>query len=236
MKPQEPAPQIRDNGIELLRVLCGSRAYGLADDDSDFDYHGVFAVPTSRILSIGQKIKETSWIEGESEDNTAWEVRHFLELALSCNPTVLETFVAPVVINTRWGADIRQLFHHVLSRRKVYDSFQGYAHNQRKKMFDPAGGVLAGERMWKFAVTYLRSLYHGTQLLRYGSYDLMLPDSIRSDLRRVKIGEVRKGEVINAAEGLLEELTDAYLHSKIPEEPSVGPINDFLLALRKELW
>ncbi|KKK67334.1 hypothetical protein LCGC14_2955100, partial [marine sediment metagenome] len=158
--------QVRDAGIEILRVLCGSRAYGLHDDDSDFDYHGIFVVPTNRLLSIGPKIRETAWVEGTEQDNTAWEVGHFLKLAVQCNPTILETFVAPVEMQDGWGERVRALFPYVISRKQVYEAFRGYSRNQRKKMFEPTGGVRAGERMWKFAVAYIRVLYHGIRLLR----------------------------------------------------------------------
>ncbi len=229
--------QVSEAGIEILRVLCGSRAYGIHDDDSDFDYHGIFAVPTSRLLSIGPKIKETAWIEGQEQDNTAWEVGHFLKMAVQCNPTVLETFVAPVETTTKWGDRIRELFPYVISRKRVYESFRGYSHNQRKKMFEPTGGVRAGERMWKFAVAYLRVLYHGLELLQTGTYNPHIGDSERRNfLRKIKLGEVDKGTIINAAEMHQSDLTDAYLQSSIPEEPSMDTVNEVLLALRQDMW
>lgn len=229
--------QVREAGIEILRVLCGSRAYGLHDDDSDFDYHGIFVVPTSRLLSIGPKIRETAWIEGEDQDNIAWEIGHFLRMAAQCNPTVLETFVAPIESTTKWGNCIRDLFPYVISRKRIYESFRGYAHNQRKKMFEPTGGVRAGEWIWKFAVAYLRVLYHGTELLQAGIYCPYIDDSKRRDfLRAVKLGEVDKGTIINAAEILQSDLTDAYLESNVPEEPNMDKVNETLLALRQNMW
>ena len=229
--------QVSEAGIEILRVLCGSRAYGIHDDDSDFDYHGIFVVPTSRLLSIGPKIRETAWIEGEEQDNTAWEVGHFLKMATQCNPTVLETFVAPIESTTKWGDSIRELFPYVISRKRVYESFRGYSHNQRKKMFEPTGGVRAGERMWKFAVAYLRVLYHGVELLQTGTYCPRIGDSERRNfLRAIKLGEVDKGTIINTAEMFQSDLTDAYLQSNISEEPSMGAVNETLLALRQDMW
>ena len=48
----------------LLKVIVGSRAHGLAGPESDYDYRGVFLHPTSHILSIGAKPKQTDWVEG----------------------------------------------------------------------------------------------------------------------------------------------------------------------------
>ena len=229
--------QVKEAGIEILRVLCGSRAYGLHDDDSDFDYHGIFVVPTSRLLSIGPKIRETAWIEGEEQDNTAWEVGHFLKMAVQCNPTVLETFVAPIETTTKWGDRIRKIFPYVISRKRIYKSFKGYSHNQRKKMFEPTGGVRAGERMWKFAVAYLRVLYHGIELLQTGIYDPYIgQEQRRNFLQAIKMGEIDKGTIVNTAENLQSSLTDAYLESSVSEEPSMDTVNETLLALRQDMW
>src|SRR3954447_11469464 len=81
--------------IEILKVIVGSQAHGLATERSDYDYRGVFVVPTSELLKIGgDAVKHTSWIEGK-EDDTSWEISKFLFMATKCNPTVLETFLAP---------------------------------------------------------------------------------------------------------------------------------------------
>lgn len=79
----------------ILRTIVGSQAHGLATLDSDFDYRGVFINPTSEILSLKGGTKQTNWIEGK-EDDTSWELGHFLHLATKCNPTILEVFLAPL--------------------------------------------------------------------------------------------------------------------------------------------
>jgi Predicted nucleotidyltransferase. len=61
------------------------------------------------LLTLGTPHATTTWIEGK-EDNTSWEIGHFLHLATKCNPTILETFLAPVVETTPWGDELRALF------------------------------------------------------------------------------------------------------------------------------
>lgn len=82
---------------EILKVLVGSHAHGLATPESDYDYRGVYVIPTKDILSLGFNYKGSHWIEGETEDNTSYEIGHFLHLATKCNPTILEVFKAPEV-------------------------------------------------------------------------------------------------------------------------------------------
>ena len=238
--------QVKTDGIEILRVLCGSRAYGLHDEDSDYDYHGVYVVPTHKILSIGYNLKETSWIEGQDQDNTAWEVGHFLKMAIQCNPTVLETFVAPVeqspwipVVSggeINFGHRILALFPHVLSRQRIYDAFRGYASNQRKKMFEPYGEDKE-RRAIKASVAYIRSLYHGTVLLANGMYSpLISQHKFRTELLEIKAGKWGKGAIIALSEDWEGRLKEAYENSTVQLEADLDTINAELLDIRKELW
>ena len=41
---------------EILKVLVGSRAHELHNKNSDYDYRGVFVLPTSEIFSLNYKI------------------------------------------------------------------------------------------------------------------------------------------------------------------------------------
>ena len=43
---------------EILRVLVGSRAHGLAQPDSDYDYRSVIRYETRDLLALGPKPKE----------------------------------------------------------------------------------------------------------------------------------------------------------------------------------
>lgn len=121
---------------QILKVLVGSQAHGLAGPDSDYDYRGVFVVPTDKILSIGTgKIKNTHWIEDDVDD-TSWELGHFLHMATKCNPTVLEAFLAPVAESTEDGEMVIELFDAVWNAKGVRDAFIGYGLNQRKKFLE----------------------------------------------------------------------------------------------------
>jgi hypothetical protein len=228
--------------LEILKVLAGSRAYGLEEDDSDFDYRGVFVVPTSQLLSVGlPKIKETQWIEG-GEDDVSWELRHFCELALHCNPNVMEVFVAPPAIITDkpiWeGEELRGLFSAFVSRKRVYDAYRGYAKNQRVKMFEPTGGVRAGERSWKFASNYLRVLRQGAELLQDPEHWSVFVKNgdWKNFLLDVKHGEISKGVIIDEATILENILTESYLNSNMQEEAQLDKINEFIISVRYNRW
>lgn len=238
--------KVQNEGYEILRVLCGSRAYGLHSEESDFDYHSIYVVPTTRLLSIGPKIKASSSV-GDSEDNTAWELQHFLELALKGNPTVIETFVAPSVPipqelpplnleNTSLGEELRALFPYIVSRRAVYDSFRGYASSQMHKATVRETNL---RRQLKAASAYVRTLWHGTMLLKYGTYETMLPKEIKEVCMfyRTWSGDEFPKHNFQADSARMEEcITKGYRYSKVPEEANIEKVNEFLVGVRKEVW
>lgn len=224
--------------IEILKVLVGSQAHGLATPDSDFDYRAVFIVPTSELLLLGAKPKTTSWLEGK-EDNTSWELAHFLNMAVHCNPTILECFLAPLSENTlstpgaNWqlGQELRALFPHIWNSVDVSNAFVGYGLNQRKKYLDDKEG-----RASKFAVAYLRTLYQAYELLATGTFTIEIAKTdIGPTLKRWKNGEHEVGEVVGLCHQWELKVKKAF-EDHPDKKTNIEPINEFLLKVRKENW
>jgi len=228
---------------QILKVLVGSRAHGLAQADSDYDYRGVYVTPTSQLLKLGSGgYKGVHWVEGEKEDDTAYEIGHFLHLATKSNPTILEVFGGPIAETTPLGTELRNLFPLVWDSRRVVDAFGGYSLNQRKKMLDDKYEFR--ERKWKYACAYIRTLLQGIYLLRTGEIVVevtTLPSNRkwRDDLLEIKKGEWSVGKIVDTAEQLKTGLYDAY--ERAQEEgrenhTDLDAINAFLLKVRKEYW
>jgi len=115
----------------LLIVIRGSQAYGTNLPTSDTDYAGVYIQSQKDIL--GTKYKEQ--INDDKNDTVFYEIRRFLELLASNNPTILELLNTPedCVIY------IHPLFSKILERRDEFitkvcaKSFGGYGIQQIKK-------------------------------------------------------------------------------------------------------
>jgi len=226
----------------ILSVLVGSRSHGLHNIDSDYDYRHVVVTPTSELLKLGTKYKSNSFLEGK-EDQTMYEIGHFLHLATKCNPSVLEVFKAPMqpVAYTKaeiqriniWGSKLIALFPYVWNPTGVFEAFRGYAHNQRKKMQDKTNKL--NGRQPKFAVAYLRTLINLCDLLRTGTFSVEIKDeSVKQDLLRIKSGDFTSGEVVDLADALLDEAE--ILRDQCTHEPNIDKVNKFLLEIRKEFW
>jgi predicted nucleotidyltransferase len=115
----------------LYLVIRGSHAYGTNVETSDTDYAGVFIQSMENILGN----KYTEQINDDTNDTVIYEVRRFLELLGSNNPTVLE------LLNTPEDCIIYKdsSFDLILNDREKFitkicaKSFGGYAKQQISK-------------------------------------------------------------------------------------------------------
>ena len=251
-----------ENIIPIVRVLVGSKAHGLDDPDSDSDYRSVYALPTEKILSLNFKYKGSTWLEGDSEDNTAWEIGHFLSLAQQNNPTILEVFFAPKdrtveesVAGAYFSKKLGELFPYIFHPVKAFNAFCGYGKNQQKKFLDKKDN-----RPHKYAAAHIRTLYNLIELLKTGTMTIRVGDKpdIGPTLKRIKHGEYRMGEIVDLTHSLeleaqsildLKRITteiknlmndktenEIDIFSKFPEEVCYEKVNDFLLEVREAFW
>ena len=215
----------------ILKVLVGSQAHGLADENSDFDYRGVFVMPTSEILKIGGTTENTHWIEGKVDD-TSWEIGHFLKLAVHCNPTILETFLSPVITETEEGKELRALFPYIWNTNDVRNAFIGYGFNQRKKMLEDKDN-----RPWKYACAYLRTLFNAHELLGTGTFTIKVSEKkIGAILKDIRQGKLKYGEIIDVCRYWEEKINTLLTTQQTEKHTDIEKINEFLLKVRKNNW
>lgn len=156
----------------IHKVLVGSQLHGLANEDSDYDYRGVHVYPLPHVLSPFKRLKNTSWIEGDT-DNTSYELADFCKQAVQGNATILEVLFSNRIEETtdlgKMLTDNREKF---LDTTRIVAAAKGYAHNQFNKMnlFDPDA------RTPKFAVAYLRVMWQTEQFLLTGDFPCQITD------------------------------------------------------------
>lgn len=115
----------------LLIVIRGSQAYGTATPTSDTDYAGVYIQVESDIYGTAYKEQ----INDSKNDTVFYEIKRFLQLTASNNPTILE------LLNTPEDCIIYKdpIFDLILERKDQFiskvcaNSFGGYAIQQIKK-------------------------------------------------------------------------------------------------------
>jgi predicted nucleotidyltransferase len=115
----------------LLIVIRGSQAYGTATPTSDTDYAGVYIQTEADIYGTAYKEQ----INDSKNDTVFYEIKRFLQLTASNNPTILE------LLNTPEDCIIYKdpIFDLILERKDEFiskvcaNSFGGYAIQQIKK-------------------------------------------------------------------------------------------------------
>lgn len=220
-----PEDLVRDHIV--YACVTGSRAFGLATEDSDTDRRGVFLAPTALFWRFE---KPPAHVEGPGEERFGWELERFCELALRANPNVLECLHSPLVeYADATGRELLALRGAFLSRR-AHASFTRYATGQRRKL--DADVRTHGAPRWKHAMHLLRLLASAGDLLRTGTLTVDVGD-LRERLLEVKRGEVPWPEVESWMTRLAARADEAYATSPLPGEPDVRRVEDFLVRTRR---
>lgn len=210
----------------LLKARVGSKAFGLANENSDDDYQGVFIRPTEDFLGVNSN--PTLSYSYKNPDTTYHEVGKFCSLALKCNPTVLDMlWVENYNLRTNLGTELVNLRNNFLSRKYVKDAYFGYAVSQLGKL----GKDDRPEKRAKNARHFMRLLHQGWELYSTGAYSVRLEDPDFYIYFGQRVGAAKDfnhaQKTLNAYRELFESETSA-----LPEQPNPGPINDWLIGVR----
>ncbi|QES40789.1 nucleotidyltransferase [Streptomyces venezuelae] len=220
-----PQDLVRDHTV--YSCVMGSRAFGLATDDSDTDRRGIFLAPTPLFWRFD---KPPTHVDGPADEQFSWELERFCELALRANPNILECLHSPLVEHvTETGRELLSLRGAFLSRQ-AHDTFARYALGQRKKL--DADVRTHGAPRWKHAMHLLRLLMSCRDLLRTGVLTIDVGDQ-REPLLAVKRGELSWPQVESWMNRLAAESEDAAVHTPLPAEPDRERIEDFLFRTRR---
>ena len=114
----------------IFKTIVGSQAYGTAGPNSDIDIKGIYMQDIDELITFGYKEQYEV-----SKDETYYELRRFLQLLESANPTVLEMLFMPancVLIQSPEFELISKNRLNFLTKR-CHLSFAGYAIAQIKK-------------------------------------------------------------------------------------------------------
>ena len=96
LKEIETAEQVR----VLYAAESGSRAWGFASPDSDYDVRFIYAREPEAYLSILPKRDVIEWQLDETLDISGWDIQKMFRLLLKSNPTLFEWASSPVVYQT----------------------------------------------------------------------------------------------------------------------------------------
>lgn len=115
----------------VLETTVGSHAWGLADESSDTDTRGLFALPFPWTVGLVEPALDLVSADGST---TLWEVGKAVRQALRADPNTLETLFVPSARALdpigEWILEARDSFVST----EIYGSFGRYALSQLKRL------------------------------------------------------------------------------------------------------
>ena len=87
----------KENLTILLAVESGSRAWGFASPDSDYDVRLIYIRPREFYFRLEKRKDVCEWVLDETLDINGWDFDKTLRLLRSSNPTLFEWMSSPIV-------------------------------------------------------------------------------------------------------------------------------------------
>lgn len=223
----------------ILEGIVGSTAYGLAHKDSDIDKKGIFAFDTKDLFGLNYRtMKDVVETHAPNPDNTWYEAAKWCNLALKCNPNILELLFLPddlYTVRTDVGDMLINIRKSFLSAPAVRNSYINYARSQLHQIENHGHfGSDMKKRTAKHARHLVRLMMQGFQIYRTGDLTVRINPKAAEEVKT--IGDL-------AAEGDLSRLKAVYEGYKIafdetfpeiPEEPDRTTVESWLKYVRQQ--
>lgn len=120
---------LKDKNLILFEAISGSRAFGLATENSDTDIRGVYYLPKEDFFGLNY----IPQISNETSDITYYEIGRFVELLQKNNPNILEILASPEDCIFQKNPLMDVLKPEDFLSKLCKDTFAGYAISQIKK-------------------------------------------------------------------------------------------------------
>lgn len=231
-------------------TICGSIAYGLDTEDSDYDVTG-FCMPPKNIMFphlagaiVGfdddRYPKFDIWSRHHVQDGdrrydfTVYSLTRFFLLCAKGNPNIIDMIFTPqecVLYSSAIGDLVRENRHLFLSKR-CWQTFGGYADRQFHKMRsqDRTGNRAKNIERFGFdiksAYHVIRLLDEAQQMLETGTLDIQRN---REELMAIRNGDLSLEQIEEAFARKEAVLERAHADSKLPSEPRWAEIKSLLV-------
>jgi hypothetical protein len=126
-----------DNNIRILYACeSGSRAWGFASPESDYDIRFIFLHPTSWYLSVLPQDDGMDLFIDKELDINGWDIRKVLRLMMKSNITAFEWLQSPIVYQTDedFKAAIWSLSQHFFQARSSILQYLSLAGNSFRRI------------------------------------------------------------------------------------------------------
>ncbi|SHL59568.1 hypothetical protein SAMN05444266_104113 [Chitinophaga jiangningensis] len=122
----------QQEGVRIvLAIESGSRAWGFASPDSDYDVRFLYMRPGREYLSIRDRKDVIELPVDEVLDINGWDIRKALQLFLKSNSPLYEWLQSPIIYreDTGFAAELRGLMNEYYSHRSGCHHYFSMARN-----------------------------------------------------------------------------------------------------------
>lgn len=252
--------RILERQLELFperSVLCGFRGsiahntYIPSTDPNSIDDVDIMCIYTAipeHYIGLGRvkDYRRGDQIQVDDFDCVHYELRHFVNLLLKSNPTTMlllwlnkEHYLKATWLGQKL-VDNRKLF----TSKALYKSFTRYAEDQLNKMqpgtYEGYMGVKRKALVDKYgydcknAAHSIRLLKMAIEFLSTGQLNVFRTDDANI-LIGIKTGKWLISEVKGEASRLLKQAGEAYVKSKLPEEPDAESAEKLLMSIIRSI-
>jgi len=217
----------REDGVRILFACeSGSRAWGFASTDSDYDVRFVYVRPREKYLGLDdpRDVIERP-IEGDLDIN-GWDLRKFLRQFRKSNPVTTEWLDSPIVYHesTTTAARVRDLVPELFRPTTAWHHYLNMANTNYR--VSHKGDEIALKKYFYilrplFAVMWIEQGF-GPVPMRFA--DMMaridLPDDLRTEIETLLTRKAASGEL---GRGPRIEPVSRYLEHELSERAKAVP-------------
>jgi predicted nucleotidyltransferase len=140
----------------LYAVESGSRAWGFASENSDWDIRFLYVHPIDWYLQIGEKKDNIQLMWPNELDLSGWDLRKALGLFRKSNPSLMEWLQSPIIyieneaVISEWKEltgiyfnPKNMMYHYLNIARNTYKKYLNQEHLKLKKYFYAIRPLLA---------------------------------------------------------------------------------------------
>jgi len=183
----------REYGVRILYSCeSGSRAWGIASPNSDYDVRFIYAHPEDWYLNLQEQRDVIQRDLPGDLDVSAWDVRKALKLFASCNLGYNEWFASPIVYrdDEHFAPAIRELIPRVFNPKSASFHYYKIAVNTEKA--HPIDGPIKVKKLFYILRPLLACEWIArNQTMSPTEIDVMLdaglmPDDVLSEVRALR--------------------------------------------------
>ena len=127
----------QEEGVRIIYACeSGSRAWGFASPDSDYDVRFIYVRNMNSYLTLEPTRDVIEWQLDETLDINGWDIKKALQLLYKANPVLFEWNNSPIVYKTtaEWAL-VQKVMNHYFDLRTGLNSYLGICRGQDERYF-----------------------------------------------------------------------------------------------------